>query len=321
MTFCTRCGKQIEEGQVCSCSANQLPKVDTSSAQGFLMSMKNRMGLGDPSNDAGKLYERGMMITPASIKPTEGETPIKQYNVAILRNRLKLMRSEARMQITNKRILFRATGLSIRGKTTLQQEFAIDEVAGLEYNNGYRLSLLNLFFSLILAALSYGIIFGMTIGIGINYSGFGIFLGLLFGVAGTIPVFIMNKKFMLKVMPCAGGLGAFIAAVTLSDGNITLMFFAFLSAIITIASMILASFIPDLIITIKNKSALPGSGAIVLKRTSISAMMKDNVGGISTGFTDVMGTEETNNAFKEINAIIIDIQKLGDFGIEKWLQI
>ena len=320
--FCTRCGKQIEEGQICSCSINQVPKIDTSSAQGFFISMKNRMGLGDPSNDVGGLYERGMKITPTSIKHTEGETPIRQYDVAVLRNRLKLMRSEARMQITNKRILFRATGRSIRGKTTLQQEFAIDEIAGLEYNNGYRLSFLNLLFTYILASLSAGIILAMItrIGMGSKSAGFAIFLGLLFGLAGTVPVFMLNKKFMLKILPCAGGLGAFISTVILSQGNKILMFLAFLSVIITIASMIFASFIPDLVITIMNKSAMSGSGAIVLKRSSFFSMMRNNVGGISTGFNDVMATPETDRAFKEINAIINDIQKLGDFGIEKWVQ-
>ncbi len=49
-----------------------------------------------------------------------------------------------RLQVTNKRLLFRATGRSVRGKTTLQHEFALDDMKGFEIHKNYRFSILDL---------------------------------------------------------------------------------------------------------------------------------------------------------------------------------
>ena len=74
-----------------------------------------------------------MQIVPDNLTLNEGrEVPIRQYDVAELRSRLKLERAEGRLQVTNKRLLFRATGRSVRGKTTLQHEFALDDMKGFE---------------------------------------------------------------------------------------------------------------------------------------------------------------------------------------------
>jgi hypothetical protein len=36
------------------------------------------------------------------------------------------------------------------------------------------------------------------------------------------------------------------------------------------------------------------------------------------GFTEVIPTEHSEKAIRELGAIINDIQKLGDLGLEKW---
>jgi hypothetical protein len=80
MSLCTRCGKQIEIGQTCDCSADSTLKAAGAAslkyageARGFLESMKNRMGLDDPERNASDRYEHGQQIVPDSIKPNEGE--------------------------------------------------------------------------------------------------------------------------------------------------------------------------------------------------------------------------------------------------------
>ena len=92
------------------------------------IAMKNRMGIGEPESNSDGCYERGMQIVPDNLRINEGEIPIRQYDVAVLRSRLQFMRAEGRLQVTNKRLLFRATGRSLRGRTTLQHEFAVDEI-------------------------------------------------------------------------------------------------------------------------------------------------------------------------------------------------
>ena len=165
MELCTRCGKQIEDGTICECSAeaastavSDTPKFYRSEIQNFWESMKNRMGLDDPQRNASDRYERGQQIVPDSINPNEGEVPVRQYNIAVLRNLLRLERAEGRLQVTNKRVVFRASGISFRGRTTLHQEYAIDEIAGIEARNNYKLNFLYFIFSLLIIFAAYFII-------------------------------------------------------------------------------------------------------------------------------------------------------------------
>jgi len=166
MTLCTRCGKQIEAGHICECStdaasmaASDTQTIIRSKIRGFLESMKNRMGLDDPKRNATDRYERGQQIVPDSIKANEGEVPVRQYVIAVLRNLLRFERSEGRLQVTNKRVIFRAAGTSLRGRTTLHQEYAIDEIAGIEARNNYKFNFLYLIFSLLIIFCAYFIIF------------------------------------------------------------------------------------------------------------------------------------------------------------------
>ena len=166
MTICTRCGKQIEDGNICECSTETTSatsgdtlKFYRSEIRSFWESMKNRMGLDDPQRNASDRYERGQQIVPDSINPNEGEVPVRQYNIAVLRNLLRLERAEGRLQVTNKRVVFRAAGISFRGRTTLHQEYAIDEIAGIEARNNYKFNFLYFIFSLLIIYGAFFIIF------------------------------------------------------------------------------------------------------------------------------------------------------------------
>jgi len=47
---------------------------------------------------------------------------------------------------------------------------------------------------------------------------------------------------------------------------------------------------------------------------------QSNNRGMDSGFAEVIPTEETESAIREIGAIIGDIQELGDSGLEKWIK-
>jgi len=122
----------------------------SSKAGEFFKSMKNRMGIGSPEKNATDAYERGMRIVPDNIRTSENEFAVKQYNVAVLRNMFKFERAEGRMQVTNKRVVFRAAGRSVGGRTTLQHEFAINEIAGIEARKNFKFSFIYLIFALLI---------------------------------------------------------------------------------------------------------------------------------------------------------------------------
>ena len=202
-SFCTQCGRPLNDGEVCYCSG-KAPTGNPSSAKellnsskGFWESMKNRMGIGDPDLNKGDAFENGKRIIPDCVKANEGEIPVKQYKVATLRNRIlgiPYTKAVGRVQVTNKRVIFRAPGRCLAGRTTLQHEFAIDEIAGVEARREYVFNFWDLLFSI------YTIIAGLFVtSLILGMFGYdadvarGIF-GFIFGVAGCVPFFIMKKK-------------------------------------------------------------------------------------------------------------------------------
>ena len=216
-------------------TSNSIVKIDKTALQTFLESMKNRMGIGTPEQNTTDTYERGMNIVPDIITPNENEIPVKQYNIAVLRNLLRFERAEGRIQVTNKRVIFRAAGRSVGGRTTTQQEFNVDEIAGLEAKRGYRFSgfhfiwgFLNFMFaslasiSLILNITVSGLSFSESVGIlllgyiriflrnGINTSGVTMFSGFLVWLVGMILFFTVKRQFLHKLLFLGFGNGGFL---------------------------------------------------------------------------------------------------------------
>lgn len=320
--FCTRCGKPIEEGQICSCSANSISKIDTSSAKGFFESMKNRMGIGDPELNKGDAFESGKQIIPDCIKSNESEIPVKQYTVATLRNRIfgiPYTKAIGRLQVTNKRVVFRAPGRCLAGRTTLQHEFAIDEIAGIEARREYVFNIWDFILGDIVTSLG-GAIITTLINLLCSHSLSGtIILTLLFGIAGCVPFFMLKKKWLLKLL-CLGG--SFVPLVsiggTLGGLGVARFFgglFLFLGVIaflLTLFTWFVYSIRPNLVLLIKTKAA---NEAIDIRRKKVR-LFGDKAE--HTGYSEVIPADDAEKCIREIDAMINDIQKLGDFGIEKW---
>ncbi len=314
--FCARCGKPLAEGETCSCTGTA-PVFNVDSAKGFVESMKNRMGIGDPELNKGDAFEKGKMIIPECVKANEGEIPVKQYEVATLRNRIlgiPYTKAVGRMQVTNKRVIFRAPGRCLAGRTTLQHEFAIDELAGLEARREYGFNFWDLLVGYIVAMIGGGIISAIVGGIASSAT-VAVILALLVGIAGCIPFFMMKKRWLLKLL-CLGG----SSMPLLSIGDMVegffggfLFFLGIISVIMTLFTLLIYSIKPNLVLVIKTKSA---SEAINIKRKKVALFRGEKEE--HTGYTEVIPADDAERCIREIDAIINDIQKLGDFGIEKW---
>ena len=301
--------------------------------QDFIVLMKNRMGVGEPERNATDCFERGQRIVPDSIKNNEDEIPVKQYNIAILQTILLFKRAEARMQVTNKRLIFRAAGRSIGGRTTLQHEYAINEIAGIEARREYKFRFLYFIGGILLLLLtSYIGVFLTSFG----YGGLSIVLYLLFFTSAMIAFFTIPKEFALKLALLGVSLGSFNAVIGgflpslytdlligmynpgFAGGGhfaalITVIIFVLylLTIIVTFFCMFFHFMRPNLVISIKNKVGI-GEGPVDIRcRTTKSE---------GTGFYEVIPTEETDGAIREIGAMIGDIQLLGDLGLEKWMK-
>lgn len=318
--FCTKCGKPLDE---CTCGRNQTTEF-LNQSRGAFAQMKNRMGIGEVETNGVPPYERGMKIIPECVKASEGEIPVKQYTVAKLRTRflgIPIAKAEGRVEVTNKRIIFRALGRSLMGHLTLQQEFAIDDVAGMEVRKEFTASIWDFLFAIIL--ITFGCSIGMGIVDNIETVFIKLILALLFGVAGMIPFFIMKKRWWQKLICTSFSLGGLIGGSMAEIGNIddTLIYIAALpilvAFIIVIVNMFLFIIKPNLVMVVKTKSF---TDAVDIQRMKNGIFARIMGGQMQehTGYTEVIPIENSEEAIRELGAVITDIQKFGDFGIEKW---
>lgn len=324
--FCSRCGKPLSDGKPCSC-AGQTSAFNMDSTKDYVESMKNRMGIGDPELNKGDAFEKEKLIIPDCVNANEGEVPVKQYKVATLQNRIlgiPYSKAVGRMQVTNKRVIFRAPGRCLAGRTTLQHEFAIDELAGVEARREYVFNFFDLIIGLIVTVIGGSIITSLiTAMCSIEYgkTAGAIVLTLLLGVAGCVPFFMVKKKWLLKLL-CLGGsfmpmisIGSIVSQIGSGASGFFggfLAFLGFISLMVALFTLFIYAIKPNLILLIKTKSA---SEAIDIKRKKIALFSSKED---HTGYTEVIPAEDAERCIREIDAIINDIQKLGDYGIEKW---
>ncbi len=296
-----------------------IPKVevDTERLIDVWYKFKNHVGIGEPETNGEVRYERGKKIVPECISANEGEVPIRQYVVAKLRTFHRLHWAEGRLQVTNKRVIFRAPGLSLTGKTVLQHEFAIDEIAGIEARKEPKLGLLELCLSYWLSML--GMFFGGLVA-GWFYDllwflGFMVSMGFM--VLGVAPTFFLHKKFLLKTVTAGVAFGAMMEM----GSNFFVYAMLFVILAVWIVNGVLYSIKTNLVLTIKTKGA---SGAVEIRRkkkTGLFGLLFNNSASEKeeyTGFSNVFPMQDTEKAIREIGAVISDIQKMGDYGIEKW---
>lgn len=307
--FCTKCGKPLDE---CVCG--------TKTGNDFLGDLKNKLGAGGTTSDNTPLYESGMQIVPDNIAPDEGEIPIKQYNIATLKNRflgITISKAKGRLQVTNKRVVFRAAGRCLRGRTTIQQEFSIDEIAGMNVRREYAFTfwdiIIGLFIWLFGVALSTGMSMAAPSG-----KGFISFILFIFGAAFLVPFFLLKDKYGAKLFATGVSCGFFAARSALSNfinGTTNKAFYAFLFVAVGISLAALAFYAvkPNLVLTIKTKSSSEAIDIQRMKKSVFSSSKEEH-----TGYSEVLPDENAEKAIEEICAIVSDIQKLGDFGMEKW---
>ena len=315
--------------------------VDKEKAKNFWVAWKNRAGFGDPKTNNTSVYERGMQIVPENVPPTDCEEPVRQYRFAVLRSRALLKRAEARMQVTNKRLLIRAPGrILLRGRTCLQYDFNINEIGGVDVRKSYKFSLFNLIAAWIVAPFLAGIVLSLIMLLlfqnldfdrfSSNINFFQKLMLLIFGVAGTVPFFLLHKKWLLKLAGLNVTSVCFFLNYLLNteeflwyqnqieDGffhtlwrgiMILLMVVTLVLALITLIVFI---FIPDLKFQVKSQT---GQVAMEISRTRMFHAARETV-----GYTEVLPTEDTEQAIREVNSIITDLNKLGDSAVSKWKQ-
>lgn len=327
--YCRYCGKELKDG-ICDCAEFQeeyndgvlnekepfLIKefhVDTSSFSGFVTSLRNLSGVDEQSSDATDPYEHNVLIVPDCIEPEDNEIIVKQYNIAKLRTRLKFMKAEGRLQVTNRRILFRAAGTSLTGNILQEHQFDLDQIGGIQIHKDYKFSFLNFFGSFFLNGLAMAILGVLLSGVGYDSIGFMGFLCFILGVAGMVPTFIVYKHFWLKLFCAIIGSSAMSMAYVAMDSNGLVGFLGIVTYLIMLIDLMIVCFVPNLVLKIKTKGA---TEAVTIG--SQKSVFRRKTGDDYSGFAEILPWEDTVMAMNELGTMIDDLQKLGDYAIEKW---
>ena len=327
MKYCTKCGKELGSNGKCpSCKSKITETLDLIKKAGkrIFSMLLDRIGFGcGTEEETIDVFERNKQIVPDIIKPDDGEQPIRQYKVAKLRSRILQKYAEGKLQITNKRIIFRAAGFSLLGRTCLQYEFAINEVGGIEAKKSFRISFLNIILYILFACPFADVcqeIFELFNNKSVLWASF---VGSILSIALTSVFFIFKKRFLIKYMAVSAAMGIMTGisniASNLFDMALGNFVFGITDALLSIVTfmwvfnLMILSFVPELRLVIRTKSA--GEAIQIRKKVWFSFFYEPTE---YTDFSEVLPWTDSNQAIKEVNAIIGDLQTMGDFAIEKW---
>lgn len=352
--FCENCGKHLDDNQICDCRGEKqpyftgfndvqpyhrmetknnveektlkkeikiklppirIPSFDTSSPRNFWASMLNNMGIGDPESNKGRCFEENDKIVPDNLRANDGEIPIKQYKFAILRTRLMFMKAKGRLQITNKRIIFRAPGRSLAGRTLFQNEFDINQIHGLRLQRGYRFS----WWNFIVHGCLFNAVFVLLAGLFMLSSVSKVIGVILFSLLGLGTFFTLPKLFPLKWI-LNGTAAALYAVISASGATVFLMIPAAIHIILLLISMALHCCQKDMKFLVDTASGTPSIVIDRERRRGLAGLFGafGHSSQQGTGYREVMPDVDTERAVRELNAIISDLQTMGDLAVAKW---
>lgn len=257
-------------------------------------------------------YENNLLVVDECIVPTEQEIPIRQYNIARLSTPL-WKKAYGRLQVTNKRVVFRSTGKSLAGPIMIENEFSLEELGGVEIKSDYRFDFLTFF----LSGLGIVLLFALYAGIAALFSSWcmevqsvlpAVFLSILL-ICGTVVLFVMvRRRYVYKTAALSACSMSILACATISGGmNVFVAFLALIAAIGALVLWIFSGIVDDLHILIKVKGCM---GTIEIGRK----LRTDE----RSGFSVVRPWTDTAIAIQEIGALLDDVKRFGDAGIDKW---
>lgn len=312
--FCTSCGAGLNPDGTCSNPDCVNARKGSNRREGQQSrAFSKDTGYSSPkyAQSENVSGETGKRIVPDCVNADDGEIPIRQYDIARLRSPFKLNFAEGRLQVTNKRILFRTSGRSLIGPTSSQYEFAIEEVAGVELHRQAHFNFISALFWLVITFLAYEISQNVFSVIG-SWGFISSVVMILFAVISLSVFLLLKGKAEIRhiilsltysyVLATQTSLSSLLGARDpgfLTSTACTIIFACFL---INLFCVILA---PNLMIFIRTKG---GSPSIEIQRKKVFGIVPQE----GTGFSQVMPGPDFDKAEKELGALIREIQHSGN---------
>ena len=294
--FCVKCGAALDEKGCC-----QNPECATFSPRKETPTEKVRQFK--------SFQEKDMQIVPDCVQSDQDEVPIKQYDIARLQTLIKGAFAEGRLQVTNKRVLFRSVGNSILGPTSLQYEFSLEEIAGVEIRKETRFSFLSLLLLTFLTAIIGAVLAPIFAAIS-SWGFFSTVFSLLMSLTAVFFFFFFRSRNTLRQLVLAVPFTWFVSNMSLrsllpDNMIVQLAFWVAIGA--WLISLLHLVFAPNLVVNIKTKGGTPSIE--IRRKDGLFSFQHDEY----TGFAQVLPGPDADMAMKEIGALIREVQQTGTY--------
>lgn len=282
-----------------------------------------------------------------NLSPAEGESEVKSYHCTSFKSALLNLKAEGHLVVTNKRVVFHASGTSFAGKSILQSEVPIEDVSGISIYKGSYLSLMHLLGAFFLSAIIGGIANGIIAEIirsAINsivnnpqsmtsdtfksvQTNIQVVLWILAIGCLVVSFFLSRKNIFRSALAGTssllffelGGLASITSLVqsymyTPQSGgdNSWILILGVLVGIYTAVCIFWYARRPTMSLTIGSK----GGSSTPIAISGISSF-----GLYNTSASKALSAEPAEDAetlLMELGAMVMDIQVMGDLGIKRW---
>lgn len=284
-------------------------------------------------------YSRKKDLLKANITPADAEVSARTYYCTYYKSRLLGMEASGYIGVTNKRVIFQALGTSNAGSSVLQSEVPIADVSGISSYKGTYFSfghlIMALFASFLAATLTTSIVtvLGTIIGLAsqsfdaLSAVGWLLAIGALIFSLGLSGVSIWKSVLATissVAFSIAGG-GSLIGGFSRNlfslgqsqssgSGGVAILAFllAFAVGIYVLSCIIMYARRPTFSLAINSK----GGASTPINITGASVLGLFDVSAAKA--LSAEPTEDSERMLEELGAVILDIQMLGDMGMEKW---
>ena len=261
-------------------------------------------------------YEDGMRVIDHCVVAAEEETPVKQYDFAYMRTPF-LKKAFGRLQVTTKRVIYRAAGKSISGPVLVEKEFDIKEIGGVEIKSDYRFSIIQYIISLFVTYfITLCCVFPSYVWINGRHetNALPILCMIIYTIAEIYMMLFVKKRRRVKsAFAFSIGIIAFLMmtkGMLIGAGKSAFLTFIMVAGcLFSLIMSIFAGIVDDLHLILKVNGA---SEAFEVARK----LLKDE----RSGFWFVKPWKDTEIAIRELGAMIDDFNRLStEKALEKWL--
>lgn len=254
------------------------------------------------------------------VTPAEGESSVRTYYCTYYQSRLLGLQASGYLGVTNKRVIFHAQGTSNAGSSIIQSEVPVEDVSGISSYKGTYFSFGHLISAFVVSVVAAGLVpLIITFSAQIDFDAV-IVIGWIIAGLCFLGSFFVTRETIWKSMLVAASASALS---TIGGASLLSSFFfrsgegweLFLAAIVGIYALVCFFWYsrrPTFTLAINSKG---GSNTPI----SISGASGIGIFDIAAGKAlNAAPVGEAEKMLKELGAVILDVQQLGDLGIAKW---